>query len=116
MIKFNTKIFIILILITSSCSSIDSLRQSYKNIYPSSNESYIVQQGDSILSIAINFNLDSDLLIKNNNLKKPYTIYPNQELLISGAIGKSNLKEQSQPIEWHHPLSLIHISEPTRPY
>ena len=104
MIKFNTKIFIILILITSSCSSIDSLRQSYKNIYPSSNESYIVQQGDSIWSIAINFNLDSDLLIKNNNLKKPYTIYPNQELLISGAIGKSNLKEQSQPIEWHHPL------------
>ena len=104
MIKFNTKIFIILILITSSCSSLDSLRQSYKNIYPSSNESYIVQQGDSIWSIAINFNLDSDLLIKNNNLKKPYTIYPNQELLISGAIGKSNLKEQSQPIEWHHPL------------
>tara|TARA_Y100000748_G_scaffold223201_1_gene187831 strand:- start:334 stop:981 length:648 start_codon:yes stop_codon:yes gene_type:complete len=104
MIKFNTKIFIILILITSSCSSIDSLRQSYKNIYPSSNESYIVQQGDSIWSIAINFNLDSDLLIKNNNLKKPYTIYPNQELFISGAIGKSNLKEQSQPIEWHHPL------------
>ena len=104
MIKFNTKIFIILILITSSCSSIDSLRQSYKNIYPSSNESYIVQKGDSIWSIAINFNLDSDLLIKNNNLKKPYTIYPNQELLISGAIGKSNLKEQSQPIEWHHPL------------
>ena len=104
MIKFNTKIFIILILITSSCSSIDSLRQSYKNIYPSSNESYIVQQGDSIWSIAINFNLDSDLLIKNNNLKKPYIIYPNQELFISGAIGKSNLKEQSQPIEWHHPL------------
>ena len=104
MIKFNTKILIILILITSSCSSLDSLRQSYKNLYPSSNESYIVQQGDSIWSIAINFNLDSDLLIKNNNLKKPYIIYPNQELFISGAIGKSNLKEQSQPIEWHHPL------------
>jgi len=104
MIKFNTKILIILILITSSCSSLDSLRQSYKNLYPSSNESYIVQHGDSIWSIAINFNLDSDLLIKNNNLKKPYTIYPNQELFISGAIGKSNLKEQSQPIEWHHPL------------
>ena len=104
MIKFNTKILIILILITSSCSSLDSLRQSYKNLYPSSNESYIVQHGDSIWSIAINFNLDSDLLIKNNNLKKPYTIYPNHELFISGAIGKSNLKEQSQPIEWHHPL------------
>ena len=104
MIKFNTKILIILILITSSCSSLDSLRQSYKNLYPSSNESYIVQQGDSIWSIAINFNLDSDLLIKNNNLKKPYIIYPNQELFISSAIGKSNLKEQSQAIEWHHPL------------
>ena len=104
MIKFNTKILIILILITSSCSSLDSLRQSYKNLYPSSNESYIVQHGDSIWSIAINFNLDSDLLIKNNNLKKPYIIYPNQELFISGAIGKSNLKEQSQAIEWHHPL------------
>ena len=69
MIKFNTKILIILILITSSCSSLDSLRQSYKNLYPGSNESYIVQQGDSIWSIAINFNLDAEQLIKNNILK-----------------------------------------------
>lgn len=104
MILFNKKILLVLIIITSSCSSLDVLRQSYKNFLPSADESYIVKPGDSIWSIAINFNLDSEQLIKNNNLKKPYIIYPNQELFISGAVLKSNLKEEYQPIKWHHPL------------
>ena len=104
MIRFNKKTLLVLILITSSCSSLDSLRQSYKNFLPSADESYFVKPGDSIWSISINFNLDSEQLIKNNNLKKPYTIYPNQELFLSGASIESNLKEQYQSIKWHHPL------------
>ena len=104
MILLNKKILIILVLIASSCSSLDALRQSYKNFLPSSDESYIVQPGDSIWSIAIKYNLDSELLIKNNNLKKPYIIYPNQELFISRALAQSNLQEKSQSIKWHHPL------------
>ena len=104
MIRFNKKILLFLILIISSCSTLDSLKQSYKNLLPSAEESYIVQPGDSIWSIAINFNLDSEQLIKNNNLKEPYIIYPNQELFLSSTIFENNPKDQFQPIKLHHPL------------
>ena len=104
MIRFNKKILLVLILIISSCSSLDSLKQSYKNLLSSAEESYIVQPGDSIWSIAINFNLDSEQLIKNNNLKEPYIIYPNQELFLYSTIFESNPKDQFKPIKWHHPL------------
>ena len=67
---FNKKILIALIFIASSCSSLDSFRQSYKNLLPASDKSYIVQPGDSIWSIAIKYNLDSGQLIKNNNLRE----------------------------------------------
>ena len=104
MIRFNKKILLVLILIISSCSTLDSLKQSYKNLLSSGEESYIVQPGDSIWSIAINFNLDSEQLIKNNNLNEPYIIYPNQELFLYGTIFETNPKDQFQPIKWHHPL------------
>lgn len=104
MIRFDKKILLVLILIISGCSSLDSLKQSYKNLLSSAEESYIVQPGDSIWSIAINFNLDSEQLIKNNNLKEPYMIYPNQELFLYSTIFESNLKDQFKPIKWHHPL------------
>ena len=88
-----------------SCSSLDSLKQSYKNFLPpSSDRTYIVEPGDSVWSIAINFNLDAELLIQNNNLKKPYTIYPNQELRLSGALAKNSSKKVLQVMNWHHPL------------
>ena len=104
MIRFDKKILLVLILIISGCSSLDSLKQSYKNLLSSAEESYIVQPGDSIWSIAINFNLDSEQLIKNNNLTEPYIIYPNQELFLYSTIFESNLKDQFKPIKWHHPL------------
>ena len=104
MIRFDKKILLVLILIISGCSSLDFLKQSYKNLLSSAEESYIVQPGDSIWSIAINFNLDSEQLIKNNNLKEPYIIYPNQELFLSSTIFESNPQDQFQPIKWHHPL------------
>ena len=104
MIRFDKKILLVLILIISGCSSLDSLKQSYKNLLSSAEESYIVQPGDSIWSIAINFNLDSEQLIKNNNLKEPYIIYPNQELFLYSTIFESNPKDQFKPIKWHHPL------------
>ena len=104
MIRIDKKILLVLILIISGCSSLDSLKQSYKNLLSSAEESYIVQPGDSIWSIAINFNLDSEQLIKNNNLKEPYIIYPNQELFLYSTIFESNPKDQFKPIKWHHPL------------
>ena len=105
MIKFNTIILIILILVITSCSNLDSLKQSYKNFLPPSpDRTYIVQPGDSVWSIALNFNLDAELLILNNNLEKPYIIYPNQELHLSGALAQNSSKKVSLPIKWHHPL------------
>ena len=104
MIQLNKRIFIVLIVITSSCSSVDSFRQTYKIFLPSSDESYIVQPGDSIWSIAIKFNVDTDHLIKNNFLEDPYVIYPNQKLTISNSKEKNIAIQEINTIKWHHPL------------
>ena len=104
MIQLNKRIFIVLIVITSSCSSVDSFRQTYKIFLPSSDESYIVQPGDSIWSIAIKFNVDTDHLIKNNFLEDPYVIYPNQKLTISNSKEKNLAFQKINTIKWHHPL------------
>jgi lipoprotein NlpD len=104
MIQLNKRIFIVLIVITSSCSSVDSFRQAYKNFLPSSDESYIVQPGDSIWSISIKFNVDTDYLIKNNFLEDPYIIYPNQQLTISNSKEKNLTIQEINTIKWHHPL------------
>ena len=45
-------------------------------------ESYIVKQGDSIYSIAREYNVDPDTLLLINGLKKFEYIYPNQEIMI----------------------------------
>ena len=102
--RSNVKILIVLIMMTSSCSSLDYLRQSYENFLPSSSESYIVQPGDSIWSIAIKFNVDTDHLIKNNFLEDPYVIYPNQKLTISNSKVKNLAVQEVNTIKWHHPL------------
>ena len=70
----------------------------------SSNSFYVVQSGDSLWSIALRFDLDAELLIANNNLTKPYVIYPNQRLLLDGAGNKNKSFEQPEAIQWHHPL------------
>lgn len=43
-------------------------------------ESYIVQAGDTMYSIAWRAGIDVDVLIKRNNLKKPYIIHTGQQL------------------------------------
>lgn len=89
----------------SSCSSLDVLKNTYQNLMPGSSKSfYDVQPGDSLWSIALKFNLDTDLLIAKNNLKEPYVIYPNQQLEFYGAENKKNSIEQTKAIQWHHPL------------
>ena len=62
---------------------------------PASSKSfYDVQPGDSLWSIALKFNLDTDVLIAKNNLKKPYVIYPNQQLVVlyGGEYKKNSLE------------------------
>ena len=105
MIIFKKQILIFLILMISSCSSLDVLKKTYQNLKPdSSNSFYVVQPGDSLWSIALKFNLDAELLIANNNLKKPYVIYPNQKLLFDGIRNNKKSFEQPEAIQWHHPL------------
>ena len=106
MIKLPIKIiFLLHVLVVSSCSSLDVLKENYQNfLSTSSNKFYVVEEGDSIWSISIKLNLDPQLLISNNNLDKPYIIYPDQKLAL---YEYSNIQPSFN-------LSLIHISEPTR--
>jgi biotin carboxyl carrier protein len=104
-IKFNTIILTSLIFIIVSCSSLGSLNQSYKNFLSSSYDNiYTVQPGDSIWSISIKQNLDVNLLIENNNLEKPFVIYPNQKLILIKEKSNNNYEENSKITEWHYPL------------
>ena len=45
-------------------------------------ETYTIKQGDSIYSIAREYNVDPDTLLLLNGLKKEEFIYPNQEIMI----------------------------------
>ena len=71
MIKCYKKLLIALTVIISSCSSLDSLKQSYENfLSPALTDYYLVKSGDSIWSIALALDIDPQRLIKNNKLKK----------------------------------------------
>ena len=84
MIKLPIKIILLLhVLVVSSCSSLDVLKENYQNfLSTSSNKFYVVEEGDSIWSMSIKLNLDPQLLISNNSLDKPYIIYPDQKLAL----------------------------------
>tara|TARA_Y100001970_G_scaffold293003_1_gene437138 strand:- start:3361 stop:4011 length:651 start_codon:yes stop_codon:yes gene_type:complete len=103
----NFKNYLILfILVTSSCSSLNSLKETYQKFLPNSQTSfYIVQPGDSLWSIALKLNIDQKALIAKNNLSKPYVIYPKQKLLISGVENLDYFLEKDFSLQWHHPLN-----------
>ena len=91
MIKLDIRLLIILSLFISSCSSLELLKQSYKNFSaPLVSESYVVQPGDSIWSISINLN-----------------IYPKQTLALSGNFSKIHPIKKPEAITWHHPLGQV---------
>ncbi len=103
MIK-NYLIFFIFVI--SSCSSLNSLKESYQKFLPDSQISiYVVQPGDSLWSIARKLNIDQSSLIARNNLSKPYVIYPKQKLLISGVEKLEFYIEKDSSQQWHHPLN-----------
>ena len=43
-------------------------------------------------------------MIQNNNLEKPYTIYPNQKLSLSSEPAKKSVIYSAIKLNWHHPL------------
>lgn len=105
MIKFQNHFKLLILLLLSSCSSLDFFQSAYSDFVPSLyKESYIVQPGDSIWSISIKQNLDVNLLIENNNLENPFIIYPNQKLILKRKKSNNNYVENSKITEWHYPL------------
>jgi len=105
-IKLPIKIILLLhVLVVSSCSSLDVLKENYQNfLSTSSNKFYIVEEGDSIWSISIKLNLDPQLLISNNSLDKPYIIYPDQKLALYEYSNIQPSFNKDHISQWHHPL------------
>ena len=106
MIKHFKNYLIFLIFVISSCSSLNSFKETYQKFLPNSQTSfYVVQPGDSLWSIALKLNIDQKVLITRNNLSKPYVIYPKQKLFIS-EVNNLDLSIESNPSkQWHHPLN-----------
>lgn len=64
-----------------------------------------VQSGDTLFSIAFSYGLDYRQVAEINNIKAPYTIYPNQKLRLKGtskrapqAVAKSTPKQPATPV------------------
>ena len=106
MIKNFKKHLIFFIFVISSCSSLNSLKDSYQKFLPNYQTSiYVVQPGDSLWSIALKLNIDQKVIISRNNLSKPYVIYPKQKLLISGGENTDVSLENDSSHQWQHPLN-----------
>ena len=80
MIKNFKNYLIFFIFVISSCSSLNTFKETYQKFLPNSQTSfYVVQPGDSLWSIALKLNIDQKALIARNNLSNPYVIYPKQK-------------------------------------
>ena len=79
------RVLILVAFILSSCSSnINLSGMKNLNFLPLERSSYKVKKGDTLWTIAINTNNDPLRIAKKNNLKKPYIIYPGQNLDLRG--------------------------------
>ena len=59
---------------------------------------YRVKRGDSLHAIAFSFNMDWRDIAKWNEIRSPYTIYPDQQLRLSAPTGQRSQKQPSTPI------------------
>ena len=102
--KFSV-LYLITILLIGGCSSLESVTSNFLAKMPqSSKESYIVQSGDSIWSIALQYNQDPKIIINNNNLLKPFTIFPGQKIYLDADSASKAVVSSEQIIVWHSPV------------
>ena len=103
--KFSV-LYLIAILLIGGCSSLESVTSNFLSKIPqSSKESYDVKSGDSIWSIALQYNLDPETIIEHNNLFKPFTIFPGQKLYLDySSINKAVISSE-QILAWHSPIN-----------
>jgi len=103
--KFSV-LYLIAILLIGGCSSIESVTSNFLAKMPQSlKESYIVQSGDSIWSIALQYNQDPKIIINNNNLLKPFTIFPGQKIYLDADSASKAVVSSEQIIVWHSPVN-----------
>tara|TARA_B110001454_G_scaffold195574_1_gene197936 strand:- start:116 stop:754 length:639 start_codon:yes stop_codon:yes gene_type:complete len=99
-------LYLIAILLLGGCSSLESLSSNFLAKMPqSSKESYVVQSGDSIWSIALQYNLDSETIIEHNNLLKPFKIFPGQKLYLDADSASKAVVSSEQIVVWHSPIN-----------
>ena len=104
--KFST-LYLIAILLLCGCSSLESLSSNFLAKMPQSlKDSYEVQSGDSIWSIALEYNLDPEIIINSNNLLKPFTIFPGQKLYLDVEFATKAAVSSEQIVVWHSPINI----------
>ena len=103
--KFSV-LYLIAILLIGGCSSLESVTSNFLAKIPqSSKESYVVQSGDSIWSIALQYNQDPKIIINNNNLLKPFTMFPGQKIYLDADSTSKAVVNPEQIIVWHRPVN-----------
>ena len=103
--KFSV-LYLIAILLIGGCSSLESVTSNFLSKIPqSSKESYDVKSGDSIWSIALQYNLDPETIIEHNNLFKPFTIFPGQKLYLDNSSINKAVISSEQILVWHSPIN-----------
>jgi len=103
--KFSV-LYLIAILLIGGCSSLESVTSNFLAKIPqSSKESYVVQSGDSIWSIALQYNQDPKIIINNNNLLKPFIIFPGQKIYLDANSASKAVVSSEQIIVWHSPVN-----------
>ena len=103
--KFSA-LYLIAILLIGGCSSLESVTSNFLAKIPQSlKESYEVQSGDSIWSIALQYNLDPETIIEHNNLLKPFKIFPGQKLYLDADSASKAVVSSEQIVVWHSPIN-----------
>ena len=103
--KFSA-LYLIAILLIGGCSSLESVKSNFLAKIPQSlKESYEVQSGDSIWSIALQYNLDPETIIEDNNLLKPFIIFPGQKLYFDADFASKAVVSSEQIVVWHSPIN-----------
>lgn len=81
LLKFKNLVIILLVLLFSACAQLP------KHWDP---QGYTVKQGDTLYSIAWRYEKDFQLMVRINNLRAPYAIYPGQRLRMNAPISGMN--------------------------
>jgi lipoprotein NlpD len=91
-----TAIVVFCLAVAGGCSSgwnpADDKAAGSSNYQATSDGRYRVRRGDTLHAIAFNFNKDWRDIAKWNNIRSPYTIYPDQELVLFAPKGTASQK------------------------